>query len=115
MGKPLMPRTKASLMTGMRIFFSDLQEWGWVQRRFNPARAFATPPSVRRLISYEPRVIADDVCRVAQLDATVVDPLTPLLSPLELEAMQQRAAELLTTGTLPEPEPGYHSVPWPLV
>ncbi|MGI8796006.1 MAG: SCO1664 family protein [Acidimicrobiia bacterium] len=60
-------------------------------------------------------VIADDVCRVAQLDATVVDPLTPLLSPLELEAMQQRAAELLTTGTLPEPEPGYHSVPWPLV
>ncbi|MGQ0804873.1 MAG: SCO1664 family protein [Actinomycetota bacterium] len=60
-------------------------------------------------------VLADDVCRVAQLDATVVDPLTPLLSPLELEAMQQRAAELVTTGTLPDPEPGYHSVPWPLV
>jgi uncharacterized repeat protein (TIGR03843 family) len=60
-------------------------------------------------------VIADDVCRVAQLDAAIVEPLTPLLSPLELEAMRQRAAELLTTGTLPEPEPGYHSVPWPLV
>jgi uncharacterized repeat protein (TIGR03843 family) len=60
-------------------------------------------------------VIADDVCRVAQLDAAIVEPLTPLLSPLELEALQQRAAELLTTGTLPDPEPGYHSVPWPLV
>jgi len=60
-------------------------------------------------------VVADDVCRVAQLDATLVDRLSPLLSPLELEAMQQRAADLLTTGTLPEPEPGYHSVPWPLV
>ncbi|HUF84132.1 MAG TPA: SCO1664 family protein [Acidimicrobiia bacterium] len=60
-------------------------------------------------------VAAEGVCRVAQLDAGVVDALTPLLSPLELEAMQQRAAELLTTGTLPEPDPGYHSVPWPLV
>jgi hypothetical protein len=60
-------------------------------------------------------VAAEGVCRVAQLDAGVVDALTPLLSSLELEAMQQRAAELLTTGTLPEPDPGYHSVPWPLV
>jgi hypothetical protein len=60
-------------------------------------------------------VAAEGVCRVAQLDAGIVDPLTPLLSPLELEAMQQRAAELLTTGTMPEPDPGYHSVPWPLV
>jgi uncharacterized repeat protein (TIGR03843 family) len=60
-------------------------------------------------------VAAEGVCRVAQLDAGIVDALTPLLSPLELEAMQQRAAELLTTGTMPEPDPGYHSVPWPLV
>jgi len=58
---------------------------------------------------------AEGVCRVAQLDAEVVDALVGLLSPLELEALQQRAAELLTRGTLPEPEPGYHSVPWPLV
>jgi uncharacterized repeat protein (TIGR03843 family) len=59
--------------------------------------------------------LADEVCRVAQLDAAVVEPLSTLLSPLELEAVQQRAADLLTAGTLPEPEPGYHSVPWPLV
>jgi hypothetical protein len=55
------------------------------------------------------------VCRVAQLDARIADPLAGVLSPLEIEALQQRAAELLTTGTLPEPDAGYHSVPWPLV
>jgi hypothetical protein len=60
-------------------------------------------------------VTADDVCRVAQGGPSVADRLRPLLSSLELEALQQRAAELLTTGALPEPEEGYHSVPWPLV
>jgi len=58
---------------------------------------------------------ADDVCRVAALDPGVADRLAALLSLLEIEATRQRAAELLTTGTLPEPEEGYHSVPWPLV
>jgi uncharacterized repeat protein (TIGR03843 family) len=58
---------------------------------------------------------ADAVCRVAQRDPAVAERLEPLLSSLELEAMAERAADLLTTGTLPEPEPGYHSVPWPLV
>lgn len=58
---------------------------------------------------------AEDVCRVAQFDAGITDPLGGLLSPLEIEALQQRAAELLTAGVLPEPDEGYHSVPWPLV
>ncbi len=58
---------------------------------------------------------AEDVCRVAQFDAGSTDPLGGLLSPLEIEALQQRAAELLTAGVLPEPDEGYHSVPWPLV
>jgi uncharacterized repeat protein (TIGR03843 family) len=58
---------------------------------------------------------AEDVCRVAQFDSGITDPLTGLLSPLEIEALQQRAAELLTAGVLPEPDEGYHSVPWPLV
>jgi hypothetical protein len=62
----------------------------------------------------DPRT-ADDVCRVAQLDDGIVDPLAGLLSTLEIEALQQRAAQLLTAGTLPEPDEGYHSVPWPLV
>jgi uncharacterized repeat protein (TIGR03843 family) len=59
--------------------------------------------------------LADAVCRVAQRDPVVTRRLDPLLSSLELEAMAERAADLLTAGTLPDPEPGYHSVPWPLV
>ena len=60
-GEPLMPRTKAGLLAGARQFFRDCQEWGWIPRRFDPARALATPRSIRALIGPDPRVIADDV------------------------------------------------------
>lgn len=59
--------------------------------------------------------IADGVCRVARRDRALIERLEPLLSSLELETMTERATDLLEAGTLPEPEPGYHSVPWPLV
>lgn len=61
MGKPLKASSKSSVLTGIRTFFSDLQEWGLISRRFNPGRAFETPPSIRRLISPDPRIIADEV------------------------------------------------------
>ena len=60
-GDPLMPRTKSGLLAGARQFFRDCQEWGWISRRFDPARALATPRSVRALIGPDPRVISDDV------------------------------------------------------
>jgi integrase len=60
-GEPLLPRTKSGLLAGARQFFRDCQEWGWVPRRFDPARALATPRSIRALIGPDPRVIADDV------------------------------------------------------
>jgi integrase len=60
-GEPLMPRTKAGLLAGARQFFRDCQEWGWVPRRFDPARVLATPRSISALIGPDPRVIADDV------------------------------------------------------
>ena len=60
-GDPLMPRTKSGLLAGARQFFRDCQEWGWISRRFDPARALATPRSIRALIGPDPRVIADDV------------------------------------------------------
>lgn len=41
--------------------------------------------------------------------------LGPLLSPAELAALANRTAALLRAGRLPGPEPGYHSVPWPMV
>ena len=60
-GQPLMPRTKSGLLAGARQFFRDCQEWGWIPRRFDPARTLATPRSIRALIGPDPRVIADDV------------------------------------------------------
>jgi integrase len=60
-GKPLSPRTKAGYLTATRTFFRDVQEWGWIPQKFNPARALATPRSVQALIGPNLRVIADDV------------------------------------------------------
>jgi uncharacterized repeat protein (TIGR03843 family) len=64
-----------------------------------------------------PEPLLDDVRRVAH-DAehgALAEALAALLSPPELAALAVRAAELLRDGHFPAPEPGYHSVPWPLV
>jgi len=60
--------------------------------------------------------LADDVCRVAREaeDGAFGERIAMLLSPAELAAFAIRAADLVRDG-LPEPEPGYHSVPWPMV
>ena len=60
-GGPLSPRSKAHLIWSLRTFFRDLQEWEWIERRFDPRRAFALPRSIKTLISRDPRVISDDV------------------------------------------------------
>jgi integrase len=60
-GGELLPRTKAHLMWAPRRFFNDLQEWEWIERRFDARRAFALPRSIKALIGPDPRVIADDV------------------------------------------------------
>ena len=60
-GSPIAPATKAGMLWATRTFFRDCQEWQWISRRFDPARAFATPRSVRGLLTTTPRVIADDV------------------------------------------------------
>lgn len=64
-----------------------------------------------------PPSLADDVCRVtSDLDTGAsTSALADLLSPGEVAAIGIRAADLLRAGTFPEPDPGYHSVPWPLV
>jgi len=64
-----------------------------------------------------PPALADDVCRIlAELDDGALGRrLSALLSPPELAAVAMRGADLLREGVFPEPEPGYHSVPWPMV
>ena len=64
-----------------------------------------------------PDDLLDDVRRVAH-DAEhgpLGAALAELLSPPELAAFGLRADELLHDGHFPAPDPGYHSVPWPLV
>jgi len=58
---------------------------------------------------------ADVACRAARLDPPLRRRLEPFLSSLELDALQARATALAEQGTLPDPDPGYHSFPWPLV
>jgi integrase len=60
-GAPISPRTKVHILMATRMFFRDLQEWEWISRRFDPARALTTPRSVAVLIGTNPRIIADDV------------------------------------------------------
>ncbi len=45
----------------LRTFFRDIQEWEWIERRFDPHRAFALPRSISALIGPDPRVISDEV------------------------------------------------------
>ncbi len=60
-GEVLSPRSKASMIGAVRTFFCDLQEWEWIERRFDPRRALGIPRSIAALIGPDPRVIADDI------------------------------------------------------
>ena len=60
-GEVLSPRSKASLLGSIRVFFCDLQEWEWIERRFDPRRALGIPRSIAALIGPDPRVIAEEV------------------------------------------------------
>lgn len=60
-GKPLSSRSKECLLKCVRNFISDCQDWGWIPRRFNPARTLATPRSLRAVIGPNPRVIDDAI------------------------------------------------------
>jgi integrase len=76
LGKPASARSKNYFLGSMRRFFADLQEWGWIPRRFDPFRAFATPRSIMALIGPAPRTIADDLWAKllwAGLNLTIAD------------------------------------------
>lgn len=60
-GQPLSAKAKAHHLSSVSTFFRDIQEWGWIPRRFDPRRALAAPRSLRALIGPKPRVIADDI------------------------------------------------------
>ncbi|HEV2309294.1 MAG TPA: SCO1664 family protein [Acidimicrobiia bacterium] len=64
-----------------------------------------------------PAPLLDDVCRVSveALEGPLAERLVGLLDPPEMAALAVRGEELARLGRFPEPDAGYHSVPWPLV
>ena len=60
-GKPLSAKARAHLLSSLSAFFRDIQEWGWIPRRFDPRRCLAAPRSLRALIGPKPRIIDDDL------------------------------------------------------
>lgn len=60
-GDPISPRTKVHILMATRTFIRDCQEWEWIGRRFEPARALALPRSVSALIGTNPRLSAPAV------------------------------------------------------
>ena len=60
-GKPLTATSKAALLKMIRRFFADLQEWEWIEKRFEPHRILAVPKPIASLIGPSPRVVADDI------------------------------------------------------
>lgn len=56
-GKPLRPHTKSRYLAVMRAFFTDLQEWGWIRRRFDPQRCLAVPRTIQGLIEPNPKPV----------------------------------------------------------
>ena len=61
--------------------------------------------------------LLDDVCRVSveALEGRLARRLDGLLDPPEIAALAVRAEDLGRQRRFPEPDAGYHSVPWPLV
>ena len=60
-GAPVTAWTKAAYIGILRAFLSDCQEWGWIERRFDPGRALVTPRAVRNSLGPNPRVIDDAI------------------------------------------------------
>jgi uncharacterized repeat protein (TIGR03843 family) len=65
--------------------------------------------------SLPPGVCADLREFLGRLRGDLGRRLADLLDRFELDAMRARTEHLLAVGVLPDPDPGYHSVPWPLV
>ncbi len=61
LGKPLTATSKAAQLKMIRRFFADLQEWEWIEKRFEPHRVLAVPKPIASLIGPSPRVVADDI------------------------------------------------------
>jgi len=104
LGQPLTASGIRELITDIRVFFRDLQHWEWIERHFNPERAFTTPKLVQRAVYPRPRPIDDShwiKLRAASLSLQLED--LPLSAgkrhyPYPLEMMRAIAATWTFSG-----------------
>lgn len=56
-GQPISANTKSRYLAVVRSFFTGLQEWGWIKRRFDPRRCLGVPRAVQGLLGPHPKPI----------------------------------------------------------
>jgi len=99
--RPLRPRSKDAQLSALRTFFRDLQEWGWIPVRFDPARGLRTPRAVMALIGPDPRVIDGELWAKllwAGLNLTAADLSVYSRAKYPLELVQAVAVVWLFAG-----------------
>jgi integrase len=60
-GRLMAAHTRIYSLSTLRRFFSDLQQWEVIPRRFDPYNAFRAPRSLQSLVDRNPRILSDDV------------------------------------------------------
>ena len=60
-GRLMAAHTRIHSLSTLRRFFSDLQQWEVIPRRFDPYGAFRAPRSLQSLVDRNPRILSDDV------------------------------------------------------
>jgi integrase len=60
-GRLMAAHTRIHSLSTLRRFFSDLQHWEVIPRRFDPYNAFRAPRSLQSLVDRNPRILSDDV------------------------------------------------------
>jgi hypothetical protein len=60
-GQPWSAGRKHGFLGVLRRCFSEMIDWGWMERRFNPQRVFATPRHLKQQFRVAPRPISDDL------------------------------------------------------
>jgi len=60
-GQPWSAVRKHGFLGVLRRCFSEVIDWGWMERRFNPQRVFATPRHLKQQFRIAPRPISDDL------------------------------------------------------
>lgn len=59
--REMKPASRAQLLSCLRRFFADCQEWGWLPVLFKPQRMLATPRAILNQCNIKPRVLEHHV------------------------------------------------------